>query len=195
MTAPTKSTIIYILMEEYFIGIDYGETKIAVAASKKDCHIIEKLVIPSDINRRVEVTMEAVEQLIEKANLIPSDVLAFGLGAPWLMVQSTGRTLGEHIKEELEQKYKKPVERDNDSNVAAYGEYRFGAGRGHQNILYLTISTGIGAGIITNGKIYSGARGRAGFAGHISLDPDGPACACGLKGCFHIMASGTSVVR
>lgn len=182
-------------MEEYFIGLDYGTSKITAAVAKKDCRVIGKLIVPTQNEHLVESALDAVEELTLKANLKPADILAFGLATPWLMVTSTQRVLGDHIQEELQKKYKKPAEFDTDSNVALYGEYKLGAGRAYQNILYLSVSTGIAAGIINKGNLYHGSRGRAGFAGHISLDPNGPQCACGLKGCFHMLASGTAVVK
>ena len=83
----------------------------------------------------------------------------------------------------------------NDANAAALGEYRFGAGRGFDNMIYLTVSTGIGGGIIVDGELYSGADGCAGELGHRTIEVDGPQCHCGNFGCLEALASGWAVVR
>jgi glucokinase len=83
----------------------------------------------------------------------------------------------------------------NDASAAALGEYRFGAGRGFDNMLYVTVSTGIGGGIITNGELYSGADGCAGEVGHMTIEPDGPPCHCGNFGCLESLASGWAIAR
>jgi len=84
---------------------------------------------------------------------------------------------------------------ENDANAAAYGEYRFGAGRGKRHIVYVTLGTGIGGGIIIDGKIYWGASGAAGEVGHIVVDPEGPPCNCGARGCLEALASGPAIAR
>lgn len=83
----------------------------------------------------------------------------------------------------------------NDASAAALGEYRFGAGRGFDNILYVTVSTGIGGGIIINGELYSGADGCAGELGHMTIEPDGPQCHCGNFGCLESLASGWAIAK
>jgi glucokinase len=83
----------------------------------------------------------------------------------------------------------------NDANAAALGEHRFGAGRGFDNIVYLTVSTGIGGGIIIDGELYSGADGCAGEVGHMTVEADGPRCHCGNFGCLEALASGWAVAK
>lgn len=87
------------------------------------------------------------------------------------------------------------VAMDNDANVAALGEARFGAGRGCASVLYITVSTGIGGGWVLNGRIYRGAKEMAGEIGHMVIDPDGPPCVCGRRGCVEQMASGPAMAR
>ncbi len=88
-----------------------------------------------------------------------------------------------------------PVMVDNDANLAALGEWRYGAGRGHRHLLYLTISTGIGAGVIVDGRLLHGARGLAAELGHVTVAPDGPLCGCGQRGHLEAIASGTAIAR
>ena len=90
----------------------------------------------------------------------------------------------------LEDEFDVPVRVDNDANVAALGEYRFGAGRGYRDLMYLTVSTGIGGGWILNGRPWHGHEGLAGEIGHTAVDPEGPLCLCGKRGCVERLASG-----
>ncbi len=88
-----------------------------------------------------------------------------------------------------------PVKVDNDANLAALGEWRYGAGQGHHHVLYLTISTGIGAGVIVDDRLLHGARGLAAELGHVTVMPDGPLCGCGQRGHLEAVASGTAIAR
>jgi glucokinase len=90
----------------------------------------------------------------------------------------------------LEAKFDAPVSIDNDANAAALGEHHFGAGRGYENLLYITVSTGVGGGWILNGQIWHGSEGMAGEIGHTVVDPNGPACTCGKGGCLERLAGG-----
>jgi glucokinase len=88
-----------------------------------------------------------------------------------------------------------PVLVENDANAAALGEARFGAGRGYNDLVYVTVSTGIGAGIVSGGRIYRGSRGLAGELGHMTVVPDGTPCGCGRRGCLETVASGTAIAN
>jgi glucokinase len=99
------------------------------------------------------------------------------------------------IGPELEKRFGVPVRIGNDANLAALGEWRFGAGQGHQHVLFLTISTGIGAGVINDGRILGGARGLAAEVGHMLVLPDGPICSCGQRGHLEALASGPAIAR
>ena len=99
------------------------------------------------------------------------------------------------LKKTVEKKYKVKTFLLNDANAAALGEYYFGAGRGAQNLIYVTVSTGIGCGIIIDGELYSGTSGGAGEIGHMTIDVNGIRCNCGNIGCLETLASGTAVAR
>jgi glucokinase len=88
-----------------------------------------------------------------------------------------------------------PAFMDNDANAAALGEHRYGAGQGCNSLLYITVSTGVGGGWILNGQAWSGADGVAGEIGHMVVDPQGPACICGKRGCVEVMASGLGIAQ
>lgn len=94
------------------------------------------------------------------------------------------------LREMLERECRAPAAVDNDANVAAWGEYHFGAGQGVSSLLYLTVSTGVGGGWVLDGKIWRGADGMAGEIGHTVVDPNGPVCLCGKRGCVERLASG-----
>jgi len=99
------------------------------------------------------------------------------------------------IQEFLQSTFNIPTAINNDANLAAYGEWTFGAGKGHSNLIYLTISTGIGGGIILDNKLLSGVAGYAGEVGHMTINPQGPVCSCGKNGHLEAFASGPSIVR
>jgi len=99
------------------------------------------------------------------------------------------------LREILETDFGAPVSIDNDANVAALGEHRFGAGQGYDSLLYVTVSTGVGGGWILTGQIWHGAEGMAGEIGHTVVDPEGPDCTCGKRGCLERMASGLYIAQ
>jgi glucokinase len=99
--------------------------------------------------------------------------------------------LVEHLEKELG----RPAVLENDANAAALGEFRYGAGREAQSLVYLTVSTGIGGGIILGGRIWHGLKDGAGEVGHMTLAPDGPLCGCGNRGCLEAVSSGTAIAR
>jgi glucokinase len=99
------------------------------------------------------------------------------------------------LKNLLEQEFGAPAWVDNDANLAALGEHRFGAGRGVQSLFYITVSTGVGGGWILNNHLWRGANNMAGEIGHLCIDPDGPLCACGRHGCLERLASGCGIAE
>lgn len=102
---------------------------------------------------------------------------------------------GKPLAEILEAEFGAPASIDNDGNVAALGEYRFGAGRGFDSLLYITVSTGVGGGWILDGQLWRGADGMAGEIGHVVIDPNGPVCVCGGRGCLERLASGPYIAQ
>ena len=95
----------------------------------------------------------------------------------------------------MEERVGVPARLENDAGAAALGEHRYGAGRGSRYMLYITVSTGIGGGIIIDGEMYSGKSGAAGELGHVVIDMNGPPCGCGARGCLEALASGTAIAR
>ena len=132
------------------------------------------------------------------------DLSAIGLGAPGLSNPETGILFTSPnlpgwkdvpLRDIIEKEMGKKVFLINDANAAALGEMYFGAGRSARNFIYITISTGIGGGIIIDGKIYTGSSGTAGEPGHMVIQDEGPVCNCGNRGCWESLASGTALAR
>ncbi|RME89196.1 MAG: ROK family protein [Anaerolineae bacterium] len=132
------------------------------------------------------------------------EVVAIGVASPGPLDPETGIILSTpNIPEwvdfplgpKLAERFGVPVHVDNDANLAALGEWRFGAGRGHEHLVYLTISTGIGGGVISHGRLLHGAQGLGGELGHVPILPDGPLCSCGRPGHLEALASGPAIVR
>ncbi len=182
------------------VGLDVGGTKIAAARVAADGTILarERLDTPAD---DMAATLEAMVSAAR--SVMTGDVVAVGIGAAGLVESATGvlrfapnlawrdAPLVAHVGEALGLR----VFADNDANVAAWGEYRFGAGRGHACMLMVTVGTGIGGGIVAGGELYRGAHGFAAEIGHIIVEPDGPACGCGNRGCWEQVASGQAIAR
>jgi glucokinase len=190
------------------VGVDLGGTKIRSVVVRADGTMLAEDVRPTDADGGQAVV---VDRLVESAHaaVVASGVdldaiLAVGVTAPGTVDFDEGVLyqppnlpgwdvvpLGRLLRERLG----RPVFLENDANAAAYGEWRYGAGAGLRHMIYLTVSTGIGAGLILNGRLYRGADGAAGELGHVAVDVNGPLHNCGQIGCVEVMASGTAIAR
>lgn len=193
-------------IDDYVIGVDLGGTKIYTALASNKGDILAEIKIftqasygPEHVIRRI---VRTVEQVQIKAGL-RGKVNALGIGAPGPLDPVRGivyqaPNLGWRdlpLKKILEDKTQIPAAIDNDANLAALGEHVFGAGRGVEDMVYVTVSTGIGGGLILGGKLYYGTGFGAGELGHMTVEPDGPKCRCGNRGCLEALASGTAMAR
>ena len=193
--------------ERLFIGIDLGGTKIASALVDADMRIIDRIKIatrpeegPSAVIGRM---LDTVRDLAARKGCDVSDVRAIGIGCPGPLDQETGIVLDApnlmwkdvSLASPMAEAAGRPVYLENDANVAALAENRLGAGRGARHMMYITVSTGIGSGLILGGKLYVGATGAAGELGHVTMLADGPLCGCGNRGCLESLASGTAIAR
>jgi glucokinase len=189
----------------YTLALDFGGTKLAAALVDLQAgvsHSISRCPTPQKAEASLTAMMQMVNSLI--GELASSELSGIGVsfGGP---VELDGRTVrtshhvpgweGFALADRLEETWKVPVRVANDADAAALGEFHFGAGRGYKNLLYLTVSTGIGGGVILNGELYRGERGWAGEIGHMVLQPGGPPCPCGRRGCLEALASGRSIAR
>lgn len=146
---------------------------------------------------------DRLEQAIESV-WPQGDVRAIGIASPGPLDPHTGTILATPnipewqnfpLTSKLTAHFNVPTYLDNDANMAGLAEWQFGAGRGHQHVVYLTISTGIGGGVISNGCLLQGFRGMGGELGHMIIDPDGPPCGCGQRGHIESFSSGPSIAR
>jgi len=190
------------------LGIDLGGTKIAYALGGEDGHPRRERRRPTepsgDPAADVARMVEDVRSLLAEDGLAPADLAAVGVSVPGPFDPETGRVLRPPnlpgwdevpLRDWLEQALGRPVQLDNDANAAALAEWRFGAGRGARHLVYLTMSTGIGGGLILDGRLYRGVRAGAGELGHVQLEWDGEPCACGLRGCAEAYLGGAALAR
>ena len=192
---------------KYYIGIDLGGTNIKAGVVNENYEIIAKATTKTLLPRPAEeicadmakVSLEAVEQ----AGLTLDDIESVGIGTPGTANSATGIIeysnnlgfLNLPVVEIMQKHINKPVYVENDANAAAYGEFVAGAAKGANDAVCITLGTGVGGGIIINGKIYSGFNFAGAEIGHTVVDPNGPECTCGRKGCFEVFSSATGLVR
>jgi glucokinase len=182
------------------IGLDVGGTKIAAVRIRSDGEVAvrETLPTPADDMEETLRSMIAAAQAVRT-----SAVAVIGVGAAGLVERGTGiLTFAPNlawrdvpISERVGRDLGLPTITDNDANAAAWGEYRFGAGRGYEDILLVTVGTGIGGGIVAGGRVFRGSHGFAAEIGHIIVEPGGPVCGCGNHGCWEQVASGHAIAR
>lgn len=183
------------------VGLDVGGTKIAggVVNAAGDVLAREQVPTPAD----GDATAAAMEQVIARLQRQVPAVVTVGVGAAGLVEWPGGYIRwapnnSYHalpLRERLEQATGLPVVVDNDANVAAWAEIRFGAGAGASTMVLITVGTGIGGGLVLDGKVFHGATGLGAELGHIPILPDGPVCGCGLRGCLESLAAGTALGR
>lgn len=195
-------------MATYVLAVDIGGTKILTAAVGLDGAVVARRRADTP-SRGVEPVLAAAEDgvraVLRDSRLTLRDVTAVGVGAPGPLDPDTGVVFeppnmeGWHnvpLAELLTARLHVPVFVENDANAAAVGEWWVGAGRGVHDLIYLTVSTGIGGGIIIGDRLVHGVSGTAGEVGHMTIDVDGPACLCGRStGCLEALASGTAIGR
>ena len=182
------------------VGIDVGGTKIASFLVERGGAILDRDVRPTPAHDQ-EATLQAMEASARA--VVTPDVAAVGISAAGLVEAGTGimrfapnlSWRNAPLVERIGGAFGVPTVADNDNNAAAWGEYRFGVGRDHANILFVGVGTGIGGGIIVDGALLRGAHGFAAEIGHIIVEPDGPRCGCGNHGCWEQVASGSAITR
>jgi glucokinase len=182
------------------IGIDVGGTKVAGLRLAEDGAVLDRTERPTPADD-VAATVETVSELA--AELAAAGGEALGVGAAGMVDFDAGvlryapnlawREIP--LRDLLSERTGLPCVVDNDANVAAWGEYRFGAARGYRHVLVVTVGTGIGGGIVADGELFRGAHGFAAEIGHIIVEPDGPLCGCGNRGCWEQVASGRALDR
>lgn len=194
-------------MPEYYIGVDLGGTKILTAISNEKGEILKKSKVPTEAEkgkeRIIDNIVNSIENVIESAGIDKKDIIRIGLGSPGPLnidegiIYTSPNLYWENVPivKILEERTGIEIYLENDANAAALGEKRFGAGKDVDNMIYITVSTGIGGGIIIDNKILHGVNYSAGEIGHYIIDIGGPRCGCGNNGCFEALASGTAINR
>lgn len=190
-----------------YIGVDLGGTKIASAVTNlKDHKIAKKDVRPTQVelgkNKVYDNICNSIEELINSSEGGLKALKAIGVGVPGrinknIILNAPNLPGWENINlaELLQRKYPVPVYLENDANAAGLAELLYGAGVGKKDFLYMTVSTGIGGGIISNGKLLTGHNHTAGEIGHMIVERGGTQCGCGQHGCLEAMASGTHLTN
>ena len=189
-------------MAKYNICLDIGGTKVfgAVFNSKKEiiARIKRKTKEDGESSDNVEeVIIRSVEELIKEAGIKKSEINAISAGAPGVIDQDKGIVLfspnlpwkNYNIRKPIEDKFGAPFHIGNDVNLGVLGEYKYGVAKGCKNVVGLFVGTGMGGGLILDGKLYTGNQFKAAEYGHMILDPEGPLCNCGQRGCLEAFSS------
>lgn len=193
-------------MSDLYGALDLGGTKLRAVVAALDGDIRGEIILPSEADegpeRVIDRMIETLEASAAEAGVRAAELRAVGVASPGALDLVHGLVQGAPqlpgwdgvpLVEIMSKRLGVPVLLENDANAAALGENRFGAGRGTRHMIYLTISTGVGGGIIIDGKVYHGATGAAGELGHMIVWFDGPRCLCGQRGCLEAIASGTGL--
>ncbi|GAA0738708.1 ROK family protein [Clostridium oceanicum] len=193
------------MKKKYVVGVDLGGTKIYTALVDLEGNVVKEKIVKTEVEKgdkaivcNIKSTIDYVIKDVEK-----EEIKAIGIGAPGpldarkgIIVETPNLPFKNFpLTDKIENHYNLPVYLDNDANAAALAEHSFGAGVNTLNMVYITVSTGIGGGAILNGKIYRGTTSNALEVGHNTVKPDGPRCGCGNKGCGERMASGTAIAK
>ena len=191
----------------YYVGIDLGGTNTKIGLLDEDGNILFSTIVKTESEQGFEKTIERLSNILKiqvsNLNISFNDVAGVGLGVPGPV--ANGRIVkfwanfpwpvNVDLAAEFEKHLGVPVKVDNDVNVITLGEMWKGGGRGYKNVLGLAIGTGIGGGVVVNGKLVSGKNGAGGEVGHIKVERDGKLCGCGQEGCWEAYASATGLVR
>src|SRR5215210_530554 len=192
------------------VGVDFGHSHLRVAVSDLASTILAERTRPLDTDHDayegLDMAAELVVETLEDAGVARESVIGAGMGLPGPIIQTppahgtVGSSailpgwIGMNAAPELRRRLDFPVMVDNDANLGALAEAAFGAGRDAGDLVYLKVSSGIGAGLILNGRLYRGSAGLAGELGHVLVDPDGIVCRCGNRGCLETVAATGALV-
>ncbi|MBA4603243.1 ROK family protein [Thermoactinomyces mirandus] len=192
----------------FAIGVDIGGTKTAIAAVDHTGKIWEQAKIPTDLSISPKTMIKRIHREIDHILTvhpqIRQNVTGIGIGAPGPLDSGNGMIKcppnlpdwrDVPIRQWMEERWGWPAILENDANAAAMAEQWLGAGKNDDHFVYMTISTGIGAGIVTDGRLLRGKNGNAGDIGHMVVDPSFGKCTCGQEGCLESIASGTAIAK
>ena len=188
------------------IGIDIGGTSIKGAAVDSNGRVYEKFSMPFIKGEPGEVTIRKLAEIVKEyiaAHGLEKKIVGIGIGSPGTLDIKNGivnyaNNLGWNelpVADLMHETLPYPVRLTNDANAASLGEAKYGAGKSYETIIMLTLGTGVGGGIIINGKLYEGNEGKGAELGHTVIVVDGEPCTCGRKGCLEAYASATALIR
>jgi len=192
---------------QYAIGIDIGGTKTAIGLVDANGLVLARTTLPTDSaspSHMVDEIAAATNKLLADAAIPAAKLQGIGLGAPGPLNTKRGIIAeppnlrdwwGFPVVDAFRRHYDLPIAFENDATAAALAERWIGAAKHADHFVYVTISTGIGAGIFSHGRLITGSTGNAGDIGHIVIDPAAGLCPCGQRGCFEYIASGTAIAR
>jgi glucokinase len=194
-------------MTTFAIGVDLGGTNLRIAVVDSNGKVLEKSTTSTEVARGREQVIDemcaSIQQAVTKFRG-GGDLAGIGIGVPGIIELQTGM-LHESpnlpgwedypVRDEIERRLRTTVVLENDANAAALGEKWLGAAAGVDDMCMLTLGTGVGGGLVLNGRVWHGMIGMAGEIGHVNVEPDGPPCKCGSRGCLEQLASATAVKR
>jgi predicted NBD/HSP70 family sugar kinase len=190
------------------VGIDFGHSHVGVAVADIGHNVLAErkcdLDVSNDARAALDAAVRMVDEMLAEARMEPKSLIGAGIGIPGPVDRARGAAgsatilpgwTGLQIRTEMQERLGVPVEIENDANLGALAELTWGAGRESSNFVYVKAATGIGAGIVIDGKLVRGASGTAGEIGHTTLDEAGALCYCGNRGCLETVASGPAIIR
>ncbi len=196
------------MADRAFIGVDLGGTNLRTALVSPQGDIFNRLKEPTKASEGREKVMARlignIERQLAHARSRGLTIAGAGVGAPGVIHADTGVVVKSPnfpdwndfpLKQDLERELRLPVSVENDANAAALGEQWRGAGRGIGSMIFLTLGTGVGGGIVLNGRIWHGADGMAGEVGHMTIVPEGRVCGCGNRGCLEMYVSSRGILQ
>lgn len=191
--------------KKYVVGVDLGGTKIYTALVDLDGNMVKEITVKTEAHRGDKAVLDklisTIDTVLEGVDI--NEVKAIGVGSPGPLDVKKGLIVytpnlpfkNFNIVQPIKEKYNIPTYLDNDANAATLGEFMFGAGKGSRNMVYVTVSTGIGGGAIINGSLFRGSTANALEIGHTTVMKGGPRCGCGNTGCAEAVASGTAIMK
>lgn len=192
----------------YIVGVDMGVTHLGLVIADFLAHVLHEREVPFEVRSGPKTCLEmvdrAVRDLLNQAGIGFNQVLAVGVGVPGPVLAEEGIVSappvmpgwdGFPIRAHLQKLWHCPVSLNNDAELGALGEWAYGAGRVRRHMAYIKVGSGIGAGLILDGRIYRGASGLAGEIGHLTIQENGPLCDCGNHGCLEALAGGRAIAR
>lgn len=185
------------------IGIDVGGTATKGACVSPEGEILWSTELPTDASAATKGILAVAEDLLERAGTEDVEIGSVGVGAAGFVDASSGAVTfspnlvydDPEVAGAVRARTGLATFVDNDANAAAWGEFRVGSAKGSLDLAFVTLGTGVGSGFVVGGTLVRGARGAGAELGHIVIDPDGPACPCGLRGCLEQFASGRAIER